>query len=262
MACGWKRRLKVAAPNLAFTLQCEKNCASLTESWEQMPVLSSICGPPYCKMKALHSSRVWVTLTPQSSAFFFFIWTSKAFLAANLMYRSRNCSWRVNALAPNQSWNLTSGRHPQVSFLFLFCCAVALNTLAGGFCPRTILEESCGSLLLSSKGLKRKKQFALFSDKTNTFYFCSLKVVQKGSWSVLSELPWCVLSLSDSTFRSLEKLLKASSYVWFFPFEKEFHFLKCQQVFREQPFHKENQPLLDLIYLWDVPSFVTDEAKK
>lgn len=28
--CGWRRRLKVTAPNFAFTLKCKRNCSSLT----------------------------------------------------------------------------------------------------------------------------------------------------------------------------------------------------------------------------------------
>lgn len=82
------------------------------------------------------------------------------------------------------------------------------------------------------KDLKEKNHFALFSDKTNTFYFCSLKVVPKGSCSVSADYNFSDVSyqLSDSTFRSLEKLLKASSYVCFFPFEKEISFLKVSAV--------------------------------
>lgn len=48
-----------------------------------------ICSPSYHKMKALQSSRVWMTFTTQGQAGFF-AWASKAFLAANCMCRNRN----------------------------------------------------------------------------------------------------------------------------------------------------------------------------
>lgn len=41
MMCGWRRRLKVTAPNFAFTLKCERNCSGLTVAesrcWHYLP---------------------------------------------------------------------------------------------------------------------------------------------------------------------------------------------------------------------------------
>jgi len=66
--------------------------------------------------------------------------------------------------------------------------------------------------------LKERKKFAVFSDITNTFYFCSLKVVQKGACTVSTDWNFPnVLSLSDSTFKPSEKLLKALRCLYFFP---------------------------------------------
>lgn len=153
--CAWRGRLKVTAPNVAFTLKCKRNCSSLkvaeSRFWHSLPFVAL----PIIRWK-LCSPAAWMTFTFQGQAGFF-VWTSKAFFAANLMCRNRNFSWHVNAPASNQSLNLTSGRCQERSFLFLFCCAVALNTLTCGFCPRKISEASCGGLLLSSNGLQRRK---------------------------------------------------------------------------------------------------------
>lgn len=187
--------------------------------WEQILALPSVCGPPYHKIRALQSGRVWVTLYLKIRHFCF-VWSSKAFLAANVMYRSRNCSWHINPPVPNQSLNLTSGRHREGYLLFPFCCAVALNTLACGFCLRKISEESHEGLLLSSNGLKRKKTTCCVFRQNEHFIFAPCRL-----FSCL-ELSWCVLSLFESTFKSLEKLLKALRYLCFFPFEKKYNFFK------------------------------------
>lgn len=141
-----------------FACKCKRNCSRLpvaeSRFWHYLPFVAL----PVIRLK-LCSPAEFESPLQLGVRQVFFVWTSKAFLAANLMCRRRNGSWHVNVPAPNQSLNLTSGQrwHQERSFLFLFCCAVALKTLTCEFCPGKILEESCGRLLLSANGLKRKK---------------------------------------------------------------------------------------------------------
>lgn len=45
LVCGWRRRLKVTAPNFTFTLKCKRNHSSLTEtesrSWHRLVFVAS-----------------------------------------------------------------------------------------------------------------------------------------------------------------------------------------------------------------------------